>query len=54
MVLFNLDCSGSMAGSKWNRVVQAVENFTSHLGQNDLVCGIVFNNTIRAITSPLD
>ena len=31
-VLFNLDVSGSMQGSKWRSVCGSVDNFVSHLG----------------------
>ena len=53
VVLFNLDCSGSMSGGKWRRVCEAVRGFVSHLGEKDLVCGVVFNNEFNLLTSPL-
>ena len=35
--------SGSMSGSRWNTVCNAVSSLISNLGNKDLVAGIVFN-----------
>jgi uncharacterized protein YegL len=43
-VMFNLDVSGSMSGSKWTNVCKSVSAFISKLGGSDLVSGLVFNN----------
>ncbi len=43
-VMFNLDVSGSMSGSKWNNVCSSVGTFISKLGDTDLVSGLVFND----------
>jgi len=51
-VLFNLDMSGSMAGSKWNQVCQSVDKFVRFLGEGDLVAGVVFNDKIDILTKP--
>ena len=52
VVLFNLDISGSMAGSKWRQVVTAVDRFISNLakGMNFVNC-IVFNSDVKALGS---
>ena len=52
VVLFNLDCSGSMSGSRWKKVCNAVRNFVNHLKPTDLVCGVVFNEEFKLLTSP--
>lgn len=31
VVLFNMDCSGSMSGGRWNQLTQAVEKFMGSL-----------------------
>jgi len=51
-VLFNLDISGSMAGSKWTKVCQSVDKFVRFLGEGDLVAGVVFNDKIDILTKP--
>lgn len=51
VVLFTLDVSGSMSGSKWRRVCESVSRFTSFLGAEDLVGGIVFNDTVKIVLS---
>lgn len=43
-VMFNLDVSGSMSGSKWNNVCTSVNAFIGKMGQTDLVSALVFNN----------
>lgn len=43
-VMFNLDMSGSMRGIRWTKVKNAVNNFIGGLCNDDLVCGLVFNN----------
>ena len=54
VVLFNLDCSGSMSGSRWRRVCEAVRNFVAHLKEDDLVGGVIFNDQFHLLTSPLE
>jgi uncharacterized protein YegL len=44
VVLFTLDMSGSMEGSKWGRVCQSVNKFVNYLGGEDLVGAIIFND----------
>lgn len=46
VVLFTLDMSGSMSGTKWNQVCESVSNFVKYLGKDDLVAGIVFNEKV--------
>lgn len=55
-VLFNLDVSGSMAGTKWNNVCDSVDRFVSYLGENDLVAAMVFNHEVKLLAkmSPND
>ena len=45
-VLFNLDKSGSMMGSKWRNVCNAVETFIQNMGEEDIVACITFNDII--------
>ena len=52
VVLFNLDASGSMSGSRWKRVCESVRKFTNSLGEGDLVGGIIFNDKVKIITAP--
>jgi hypothetical protein len=49
VVLFTLDMSGSMSGSRWRRVCDSVSQFVNHLGGEDLVGAIVFNDTCRLV-----
>jgi hypothetical protein len=46
VVVFNIDMSGSMAGSRWAKTKKAVEGFTRFLGEEDFVCGITFNDKV--------
>ena len=48
--MFNLDMSGSMNGTRWLKVKRAVNNFIGGLCDDDLVCGLVFNNQAQVIT----
>ena len=50
-VLFNLDVSGSMSGSKWNSVCQSVDKFVEYLGDRDLIAAMVFNNQVKLLSS---
>ena len=50
VVMFTLDISGSMAGSRWNSVTKAVNTFISNLSGDDLVASVVFNDTARCLT----
>lgn len=43
-VMFNLDVSGSMSGTKWTNVCKSVDGFISKMGNTDVVSGLVFNN----------
>ena len=49
-ILFNLDVSGSMAGSKWNSVCQSVDTFVDKLGDRDLIAAMVFNNKVQLLS----
>ena len=51
VVLFNLDASGSMSG-RWRQVCDNVDKFTSHLGDGDLVGGIIFNDQVKLMVAP--
>jgi Mg-chelatase subunit ChlD len=44
LIMFTIDGSGSMAGSKWKQICNAIENFIGKLGDDDLVSAIVFNS----------
>jgi uncharacterized protein YegL len=50
LVMFTIDQSGSMAGSKWTQLKRAIDNFIGKLEEDDLVSAIVFNNQIKCIT----
>ena len=50
-VMFNLDVSGSMSGSKWTNVCKSVSTFISKLGGSDLVSGLVFNDQVKMLSS---
>ena len=52
VVLFNLDASGSMSGTRWKRVCESVRKFTDYLGDGDLVGGIIFNDKVKIISAP--
>ena len=49
VVLFNLDYSGSMAGSRWTQVCSAIQKFQNMLGEDDLIQGIVFNHLVSTV-----
>ncbi len=51
VVLFTLDMSGSMAGTRWNKVCSSVDKFVKYLGRDDLVAAVVFNNKVQSATS---
>jgi len=53
VVLFNIDRSGSMS-SHWRTVCTAIQEFLKHLTNEDLVCGIVFNNKVEIITKKIE
>ena len=44
VILFTLDTSGSMSGSRWNSVCSSVRNIVEHLNQHDLVAGLTFSD----------
>jgi len=52
VVLFNLDASGSMSGSRWNSVCRCVNEFIKNLGPEDLVAGLAFNTQVIHLTLP--
>lgn len=54
IVLFTLDMSGSMSGGRWTKVCNSVDKFVRVLGPEDLVCGIVFNESVSILTKPVD
>ena len=49
-VVFNLDISYSMNGSRWNAVKNSVRNFIQSMQQDDLVSCLVFNDKVTLIT----
>lgn len=49
MVLLTLDVSGSMAGGRWRRVVEAVTIFFRSMTDDDIFSVILFNNEIRCL-----
>ena len=51
VVLFNLDFSSSMSGSKWTQVCNSVERFVKYLGKDDLVAAVIFNDKVQKVTS---
>ena len=53
VVLFNLDYSGSMGGKRWSQVCSSVQKFQSMLGDDDLIQGIVFNDTVKTVPHSL-
>ncbi|KAL4442197.1 hypothetical protein ABPG74_009215 [Tetrahymena malaccensis] len=46
IVLFNLDISGSMAGSRWSQLCKCITTFTERLTSQDLVSVILFNDSV--------
>lgn len=48
-VLFNLDISGSMSGTRWNRVKASVSSFMSSLSETDLVSCVCFNGDVMSV-----
>lgn len=44
-----MDRSGSMAGGRWNRSTAAALSFIRHLTDEDLVCGVVFNDKVDLV-----
>ena len=49
VVLFTLDVSGSMSGTRWKSVCESVENIVDHLSANDLVAGLTFNDKVEIL-----
>jgi Mg-chelatase subunit ChlD len=49
IVLFNLDMSGSMDGSRWTRVKNSVSSFLRYMAPSDLVGAVCFNESPRII-----
>jgi Mg-chelatase subunit ChlD len=48
-VVFNIDISGSMAGSRFERVKQSVAQFLANTPATDLVAGICFNQEVKLL-----
>ena len=48
-VLLNMDVSESMKGRKWNCVCEFVDKMMECLGDDDLVSGLVFNESVRLL-----
>ena len=46
-IMFNLDMSHLMKGTRWRKLKIVVNNFIKGLSGNDLVCGIVFNENAK-------
>ncbi|KAL4482800.1 hypothetical protein ABPG72_022360 [Tetrahymena utriculariae] len=46
IVLFNLDISGSMVGTRWNQLRKCITQFTERLTSQDLVSVILFNDAV--------
>ena len=38
-----------MEGQRWNKVTKAVRQILGSLGNDDMVCGIVFNNNCHVV-----
>lgn len=53
VVLFTLDKSESMLGSKWSKLCQGVENFMKGLDENDLVGCTLFNDQVSILGNEL-
>lgn len=53
VVLFTLDKSESMLGSKWSKLCQGVENFMKGLDENDLVGCTIFNESVSILDNSL-
>jgi len=50
--MFTIDGSGSMAGSRWNKVRGAINMFIENLSEDDLVSTIIFNDNAVCVTEP--
>jgi len=50
-LMFNLDVSGSMSGTKWGSVCTSVSNFIGKLGDGDLVSALVFNDEVKLLSN---
>jgi hypothetical protein len=48
-VVFNVDISGSMSGSRYQRVKQSVGQFLASTPPDDLVAGICFNSEVNLL-----
>jgi hypothetical protein len=44
LVMFTIDGSGSMSGSKWNQVCRAINTFIENLSDEDMISTIIFND----------
>jgi hypothetical protein len=49
VVMFNLDCSGSMSGSSWRNLVKAVSTFVDSFSDDTVLGAKVFNNNVKDI-----
>jgi uncharacterized protein YegL len=50
--MFTIDGSGSMAGSRWKNVCQAINMFIENLSDEDMVSTIIFNDEAVCVTEP--
>ncbi|KAL4442814.1 hypothetical protein ABPG74_010703 [Tetrahymena malaccensis] len=49
IIVFNLDISGSMSGSRWRQVCQCVSKFTDSLTEDDFAQVILFNDSTKIL-----
>ena len=52
MVMFTIDGSGSMSGSRWKQVRSAIQMFIGNLSEDDLISTIIFNDKAQCVTEP--
>lgn len=52
LVMFTIDGSGSMSGSKWAQVRRAISSFINNLSDEDMISTIIFNNQAVCVTDP--
>ena len=50
-VVFNIDISGSMKGSRYQRVKESVAHFLANTPADDLVAGLCFNSSVMMLKS---
>jgi Mg-chelatase subunit ChlD len=44
LVMFTIDGSGSMSGSRWQHVRRAINMFIGNLSDDDMISTIIFND----------